>query len=249
MSLLQTITTGKQNRPPAITLYGIEGIGKSTWAASAPNPIFIDTEGGLSELDCAKFPQAGTFDEVIAQLKSLRDEVHEYKTLCIDSADWLERIIWDRVCADYGVRSIEKADGGYGKGYSHALTYWRQIISLLTEIRAKRNMAIIFIAHAKVERFEDPCFASYDRFTPRLHKQACALICEWSDAVLFATRRMRVDATTGKAAPVGADGGERIIRTVGSPSCIAKNRFNLPAEMALQWSAFVEALNTNNIQQ
>lgn len=27
---------------------------------------------------------------------------------------------------------------------------------------------------------------------------------------------------------IGANGGERILRTVGSPACIAKNRFNLP---------------------
>ena len=242
MSLLNTITTGKQMKSPIVTLYGIEGIGKSTWGACAPKPIFIDTEGGLGELECARFPQAKSFDDVVQQLKALLNEEHDYQTVCIDSADWLERLIWDRVCCDYGVRSISKADGGYGKGYDHAVAYWRQIVALLSELQSKKNMAIILIAHAKVERFEDPQYASYDRYTPRLHKSACALICEWSDAVLFATRRMRVDATTGKAAPVGADGGERIVCTNGSPACIAKNRFGLPSELPLSWTAFVEGL-------
>ena len=244
-NLLDSITTGRQPQPPRIMIYGSEGVGKSTFAASSPKPVFVQTEDGLSEIDTAKFPLCATYADVVEQLKAVRDGEHEFQTLCIDSLDWLERLIWDRVCQDYGVKSIEKADGGYGKGYTHALTYWRQIIALLNEIRAKRNMAVVLIAHSKVERFEDPEHASYDRYTPRLHKAACSLVCEWVDAVLFATRRMRVDSTTGKAAPVGADGGERILRTNGSPACIAKNRYGLPTELALSWTAFVECLGNN----
>lgn len=242
MSLISSITKGREAQPPRIMIYGSEGVGKSTFAALAPNPVFVQTEDGLSEIDCSKFPLAKSFDDVVLQLQAVRDERHDYGTVVIDSLDWLERLVWDRVCADYGVKSIEKADGGYGKGYVHALTYWRQIVSLLNDIRARKGMAVILIAHAAVERFEDPEHAAYDRYTPRLHKKACSLVCEWVDAVLFASRRMRVDSTTGKAAPVGADGGERILRTNGSPACIAKNRFGLPTELPLSWSAFVEAL-------
>lgn len=242
MSLIGSITKGREQQPPRIMIYGSEGVGKSTFASLAPNPVFVQTEDGLSEIDTSKFPLAKTFDDVVLQLQAVRDEQHEYGTLVIDSVDWLERLVWDRVCADYGVKSIEKADGGYGKGYVHALTYWRQIVSILNDIRSKRGMAVILIAHAAVERFEDPEHAAYDRYTPRIHKKACSLICEWVDAVLFASRRLRVDSTTGKAAPVGADGGERILRTNGSPACIAKNRFGLPTELPLSWAAFVEAL-------
>ena len=242
-NLMDTITVGKQPQPPRLMIYGSEGVGKSTFAASAPNPIFVQTEDGLSEIDCAKFPLCASYADVVEQLKAIRDGEHEFQTLVIDSLDWLERLIWDRVCQDYGVKSIEKADGGYGKGYSHALTYWREIVKLLNEVRAKRQMAIILVAHAKVERFEDPENPAYDRYQPRLHKAANSLICEWVDAVLFASRRMRVDANTGRAAPIGADGGERILRTNGSPACNAKNRYSLPSEMALSWSAFIEGMN------
>ena len=242
MSLIGSITRGREQQPPRIMIYGSEGVGKSTFASLAPNPVFIQTEDGLSEIDTSKFPLARTFEDVVMQLQAVRDEQHEFGTLVIDSLDWLERLVWDRVCADYGVKSIEKADGGYGKGYVHALTYWRQIVSILNDIRSKRGMAVVMIAHAAVERFEDPEHAAYDRYTPRLHKKACSLVCEWVDAVLFASRRLRVDSTTGKAAPVGADGGERILRTNGSPACIAKNRFGLPTELPLSWAAFVEAL-------
>ena len=242
MSLIESVVTGRAARPPRIMIYGSEGVGKSTFAASAPQAVFVQLEDGLSEIDCAKFPLCGSFKDMVAQLDAIRDEQHDFQTLCVDSLDWLERLIWDRVCADYGVKCIEKADGGYGKGYIHALTYWRQFITALNEIREKRNMAIVLVAHAKVERFEDPEHPAYDRYSPRLHKAACSLVSEWVDAVLFATRRMRVDSTTGKAAPVGADGGERVMRANGSPAYIAKNRYSLPSEMQLSWAAFVQGL-------
>ena len=58
MGMLDSIQSGKENRPPRIMIYGAEGVGKSTFAASAPNPVFIQTEDGLGEIDCCKFPLA-----------------------------------------------------------------------------------------------------------------------------------------------------------------------------------------------
>ena len=120
MSMLENIRRGRESKPPRILAYGVEGVGKSTFAAAAPNPIFVQTEDGLGEIDTAKFPVAGNYDDVKNALAALRDEPHGFQTVVLDSADWLERLIWDKVCKDFGVRSIEKADGGYGKGYVRA---------------------------------------------------------------------------------------------------------------------------------
>lgn len=76
------------------------------------------------------------------------------------------------------------------KGYTHALTHWRKVLNDLNALRIKRGMCVILLAHAKVEKFEDPEHSSYDRYSPRLHKHATALITEWADAVLFATRKI-----------------------------------------------------------
>ena len=243
MGMLDSIKTGREARPPRIMIYGSEGVGKSTFGASAPKPIFIQTEDGLGEIECSKFPLAKSVSEVIAELTALRDEQHDFQSVIIDSADWLERLIFEEVCREYGVRSIEKADGGYGRGYTHALTHWRKLVHLLEELRDKRGMLVILVAHAKVERFEDPENAAYDRYTPRLHKHAASLLSEWVDAVLFANKKFRVQKENERAiaAPIGAEGGERIVRTVGSPACIAKNRFGLPPELPLSWQAFIDA--------
>jgi hypothetical protein len=243
MSLLENIQSGKQPMPPRIEIYGQEGVGKSTMGAGSPNPIFIQTEDGLSEIDCRKFPLANSFTNVMEALNALYQEQHDFQTVVIDSCDWLERLIFDEVCREYGVRSIEKADGGYARGYVHALTHWRKILNMLDALRNEKGMACILIAHSKIEKFEDPESSAYDRYSPRLHKHANALISEWVDAVLFATRKFRTqkeDAGFNRertiAAPIGADGGERILRTVGG-------------ELPLSWNAFMAAMTNNGAEK
>jgi hypothetical protein len=250
MGLLQSIQRGKSSGPPRILIYGTEGIGKSTLASHAPKPVFVQTEDGLGEIACDKFPLAGSFDSVLAALTELHTESHDYQTVVVDSLDWLERLIWDAVCQDYGgVKSIEKVDGGYGKGYVYSLSYWRQFLDRLVALHKERGLAVLLLAHAKVEKFEDPEASPFDRYSPRLHKHAAALVTEWCDAVLFATRKFRTqteDAGFGRkrttAHAVGKEGGERVLRTIGGPSCVAKNRYNLDAELPLDWSTLLAGI-------
>ncbi|MGV3483340.1 MAG: ATP-binding protein [Planctomycetaceae bacterium] len=252
MSFLSTIQRGRTPKPPRVLLYGVEGVGKSTFGSQAPKPIFIQTEDGLDEIECDKFPLATTCDDVFAALAELRDGEHDYETVVVDSLDWLERLIWDKLCNQFGVASIEKVDGGYARGYTLALTLWRDFIDLLNSLRNERGMIVMLLAHSKVERFEDPESSPYDRYSPRLHKNAAALISEWCDAVLFATRKMRTqseDAGFNRkrtiAQAIGRDGGERVFRSYGSPSCVAKNRYGISEELPLSWSAFMNALVSN----
>ncbi len=250
-SILESIQHGRQPKPPRVLLYGVEGIGKSTFGSEAPKPIFVQTEDGLDEIDCDRFPLATKFDDVIAALKSLCNEKHDYESVVIDSLDWLERLVWDKLCEHYAVPSIEKVDGGYARGYMHALSLWREVLDHLNVLRAA-GMVIVLIAHSKVERFEDPESSPYDRYSPRLHKHAAALVKEWCDAVLFATRKMRTqseDAGFNRkrtlAHAIGKDGGDRVMRAYGCPSCVAKNRYGIAEELPLSWSAFMTALSNN----
>ncbi len=246
MGMLDRVEHGPQSLPPRLLLYGTEGIGKSTYGASAPAPVFVQTEDGLGEIGCARFPLARSFDEVLAALEELRTGGHEFQTVVIDSLDWAERLAWDGICRKYGVDSIEKAAGGYGKGYIEAANLFRRMLETLDALRRERGMVAILIAHAKVEAFTDPEEGVYDRYSPRLHKHANALVTEWCDIVAFATRRITIqNAHAGDvkiAKNIGAGGGERILRCEGGPSCVAKNRYNLPSELPLAWSALMDAM-------
>lgn len=248
---LESVISGISKKPPRILIYGVEKIGKSSWAAAADNPIFIPTEDGQGQINCNRLPLARTYEAVLNYIGALIEREHPYKTLVIDSADWLERLIWTKVCQDSNVKSIELAAGGYGKGYGAALVYWSEILEALDAANAERHMQIILIAHSQVERYEDPESPAYDRYSPKLHKKTSGpLVTEWADAVLFATRKMRVAVEKGSfnkeravAAPVGKSGGERIIRCVGSPACVAGNRYDLPDELPLVYEEFAKAMS------
>ena len=89
--------------------------------AMAPQPVFIQTEDGLGNLDAARFPLAESFDDVMAAVMALYSEAHDFQTVVVDSADWLEQLIWKEVIrrrptTDRGrdITSIE--DYGFAKG-------------------------------------------------------------------------------------------------------------------------------------
>jgi len=241
--LLEQVQTGKRPVPRRVMNYGVHGVGKSTWASQSDSPIFIQTEDGLGQIDCAKFPLAETYAQVIQALSELYSEPHDYQTVVIDTLDWLERLIWAEVCRKRGVENIE--DIGYAKGYAFALTQWREVLEGLTALRNERGMMIILIAHSQIEKFENPETDSYDRYVPRLHRHASALVQEWCDEVLFATYKVhtkQVDEGFGRTKAKGIGTGERIIRTTERPAHVAKNRLGLPDELPLDWQAYAQYL-------
>jgi hypothetical protein len=248
LSILDQVQTEIEELPPRIIVYGTEGIGKSTFAASAPNPWFIATENGLRRIKTNKVAVAKSIEAVQEQLDALCNDEHNYQSVVIDTLDSMEKLLHKNIAEKSGKKSI--SDIGFGKGYEAAADLFRdEILAQLDYLNATKNMIVILLAHSKVERFEDPESPAYDRYTLNLHKTLNAAVREWADAVLFATKRTRVekeDLGFGKvrtiAKGVGADGGERILRTVGGPACVAKNRYDIPGDIPLSWEAFAQYL-------
>ncbi|MEW4530622.1 ATP-binding protein [Maioricimonas sp. JC845] len=246
MSLLAQVESGRKTVPRRVMLFGTHGIGKTSFAASAPEPIFIQTEDGLAEIDCHRFPLARSFPDVLQALAELYTSEHPFRTVVIDSLDWLERLIHADVCTQRQVENIE--DIGYAKGYTFALTQWRDVLDGLDALRNERGMGIVLIAHARIERFENPETETYDRYVPRLNRHASALIQEWCDEVLFATYRVHTklqEEGFGRKRAKGIGTGERIIRTVERPAHVAKNRLNLPEELPLDWHKYARFCGPN----
>jgi len=247
MTALKAIQRGRAQLPRRVLLYGVHGVGKSTFGAMAEKPIFIQTEEGINDLEVDRFPLATKYSDVLNALSALYTEEHNYQTVVIDSLDWLERLIWAEVCAKRGVETIE--DIGYAKGYVFALTQWREIFAGLDALRTERGMQAILIAHARIEKFANPETDTYDRYSPRLQKLASALVQEWTDEVLFATYQVHTKTTNegfDRKRVVGLGAGERIVRTTERPAHVAKNRLSLPDEFPLDYrlyAAFVRGEN------
>lgn len=239
---LANITRGRRVTPIKVVVAGVEGVGKSTFAADAPSPIFLCSEDGTAQLDVARFPTPRTWTDVLDALRVLKDEEHGHKTLAVDSLDWLEPIIWAHVCQAGGKKKM--SEFAYGAGLADALDHWRTFVAALSALEAKRKMNVILIAHTTVMKVEEPGQPAYDRYQMKLHKNASALMREWVDSVLFCRHDVRVSVEAGKKFAKGkaTSSGRRIMHTTWSAAYDAKNRFNLPDPMPLSWRDFEEAI-------
>lgn len=250
MSLLSTVSSGRIKQPIFALLYGVDGIGKSTFAAGAPDPIFIGPENGTANLDVTRAPNVHTWEQLILWLSELKTENHKYKTVVIDTLDHVEPMLYRAICAKYNAKSIEQAAGGYGKGYKEALTEWQNFIHLLESLRQAKQMNVVLLAHSAVVQFNDPTTeAAYSRYELKLHESANvsvrALFREKVDMVLFANYVV-FSKGEGKEAR-GVTERERRIWTERSASFDAKNRFNLPYDLPFPqhgaWDVLTKAID------
>lgn len=250
MSGFDRVIVGQRTLPPRLAIHGDGGIGKTTFGAGAPSPIFVPTEEGADEVGCARFPLAETFADFKANLRDVIKEGAErgHGAVVIDSADWLERLIHADVAKEAGVKSVETI--GYGRGYIAAADKMRDVLAQLDECRSQ-GLAIVVICHSQIVRFDSPETEPYDRWTLKMHKSATALLVEWADVVGFATMETRVKTTEvgfNKEIRRGATTGKRVLRLDNAPAYVAKNRYGLPATIPLEWQAFVDAMEKRAVK-
>jgi len=231
-SIMDQVRRGVVHTPPRLMLYGVHGIGKSTIAADAPNAIFIPTEDGADEIDVPKMPKVASTDEVLVQLRALYKEAHDFQTVVIDSADWLEDFIHLDLKASYTEKELS-----YGKDSVRAAEKMNEVLTALNHLREQRGMSCILIAHCEVKRFDSPMSEPYDRYQPKLQSRMGSLIQEWSDAVLFTTYDVAVkreEAGGFKEHRRGIATGLRKVFTEERPAFHAKNRYRMPVEIDIR---------------
>ncbi len=237
---LNSIKRGQDIKPPRIFLYAVEGIGKTTFAANAPAPIFIQTEDGLGSIAAARFPMVESIDQVREAIGTLYSEKHDFQTVVLDSADWLEQIIAREVEAEHDAKEL-----AYGKAALKQAEIWQELLGGFNALRNERNMSVILIGHSQIKRFDSPETEPYDRYTPKLQERSNALVREWADAVLFANYRTIVKKSEvgfNKEVARGITTGERLIYTTEKPAYQAKNRYALPDSLPLSWDALSNAI-------
>jgi hypothetical protein len=237
---LAAVKSGRVQRPLKTILYGVAGIGKTTFAAGAPSPIFLCAEDGTAQLDVHRFPEPTSWQEALDAIDALKTEQHEFKTLVVDTLDWLEPLCWRDVCRRSGKPDIEAF--GYGKGYVAAVDEWRVFLARLEALQRARGMHVLLLAHGVVKQHRDPSIEGFQRWTLKLHEKSAAVLTEWCDALLFATHETYTKKDGSKTK--GISTGARVVRTSWHAAYEAKNRFGLPDPMPLDWETFASARRT-----
>lgn len=222
------ITRGKKSRPQKIAFYGPEGVGKTTLASQLPSPLFLDCEGGTDHLDVARV-EIRTIQDFREACVFLMREPHDFKSVVIDTADWLAERDVEEMLKEDDKKSVE--DYGFGKGYKKAEERFHDLLTLLDRVR-KAGLHVVLLAHSKVIKFEEPDKSgSYDRYELKLEKKIAPLLKEWCDALLFINFETRIverekGNQEGKKRAIG--GKKRLLHCERGAAYDAKNRHGMP---------------------
>ena len=230
------IEKGIRPGPAKVVIYGPEGIGKTTFAAKFPKPLFLDLDNGSRRLDVDRVAGLDSFAMVKSTLAELSKDTMGYQTVVIDTADKLEALIVEGI-----INTVPRGDGrqvqgledyGYGKGYTYVAEWLGKFLDKLTIFQGKTGMNIVLLSHAWQRKVESPGETnSYDHYELKLGKKAAPLLREWPDFLFFLNYDISIMKTSdGKNV---ATGGQRCIYTSHTPYYDAKARADLPERIQL----------------
>lgn len=246
MNIKDLIKKGPSARPPKIMLIGVEGVGKSTAGAQMPEPVFICGESGLVGPQFEEVPNytPEKWQDVLDFVDALADDHGEYRTLVIDTLDWLEPMLFAEVVRKANkpdIKNIE--DFGYGKGYVLAQNEARQLIMRLDKANAA-GLNILLLSHSQQKTVKNPLGDDYDHFESKMNAKVGGIFKEWADAVLFA--RFEVFTRKDGLKSKGYGGNTRVVETTHSAAWDAKNRYGLPEQMPLDMATILDAIVQGN---
>jgi hypothetical protein len=229
MSGILNITRGRRQAAVRGTVYGIEGIGKTTLATQFPAPLVLDTEDGTNHIDVAR-ASIHDWKSLTLALTELAVNAQGFKTIVIDSADWSEKLLIEWLLKTSGKKSIEEF--GFGKGYTMVAEHWTRFLASC-DVLIGQGINVVFVAHSTVKRTSPPDQTDgFDRYELKLTKQSAPLLREWCDLLLFCNYRTKlVEGSDGRLKATG--GKDRLMHAEHSAAWDAKNRFGLPAEMPM----------------
>lgn len=238
------ITTGRIPKAQKVVLYGVEGIGKSTFASQFPDPLFIDTEDSTLHMDVKRFDKPTSWEMLKQQVEYVKQN-KPCQTLVIDTMDWAEALAKRHLMAQ---NKWNDTGNDYGNKY---IALEKEMGSLLNQLSEVVNVGInvVVTAHAMLRKKEEPDeMGAFDRYELKLEKKSAGIVKEWADMVLFANYKTTV-ITDSKTNSKKATGGQRMMYTTHRPAWDAKNRMGLADELPFDYSQIVTAFNQVSVAQ
>lgn len=231
------ITSGKVPKAQKVVVYGVEGIGKSTFASQFPDPLFIDTEDSTLHMDVKRFDKPTSWVMLMQQVQFVKEN-KPCQTVVIDTIDWAEEICKRHLMHNNGWNAIDAE--GYGRKFVALAKEMGSLLNLLSDV-VDAGVNVVITAHAMLRKKEEPDeMGAYDRYELKLEKKTAPLVKEWADAVLFANYKTTI-ITDSKTESKKATGGERKMYTTHRPAWDAKNRWTLPDELPFDYNQIATA--------
>jgi len=232
--------------PPRIILYGPPGVGKSTFGADSPSPVFLAAENGVDNIPVAQTPKLKTWQEVLTWARRLSTEKHEHQTVVGDTINAMVELCAQEICTtQFGGQWAPKKGTesflSFAQGWKSVSEELRALLALLDVCREK-GMTILLLAHTGVVNVKNPIDGDFGKFSADIDKYPWARLSAWSDIILRADYEYSVVKDQKKARAVGTS--TRWMSAAGHAAQDAKCRvgYELPDQMPLSWAAFAAEL-------
>ena len=232
-----TVRLGKATKTAEgvrIVLNAVEGFGKTSAIAYAPNPVLIQTKGETGYQTLYAHDRVPQIDTAIvptwADLLAVVDQAvgAGYGVLGIDALGGAESLCHEFVCdRDYKGNMGKGGFTSFQEGPGVAVTDWLKLLAVLDLVR-ESGTHIVLLSHAKIAPFRNPMGADYDKYVADCHAKTWSVTHKWADAVLFGRFTTVVDVERPNAKKgKGVGGSTREMYAEHRDAFDTKNRFGM----------------------
>lgn len=270
MSILQNVKLSSTvQKGIRVVIGGVEKVGKTTMACTAPRPLHVPLEQGYKPVAVNETPMLKSFDDAIVLLDEIiaaaQKGAFPFQSAVFDSTTALERLIHEKVLSSdpqfakgnkKGL-TMASALGGYGKAYQYANELFSSFLWRCDQLAEHGGINIIMTCHVFPSRVVDPTAGEYDTWDLLLHSPKDnktygkrEILTQWADLIGFLHEPLFILKGNDKsqfAQGVSQNTG-RILGIERTPGYVAGNRFGMKGEIAIgpvqSWNYLAAAIHS-----
>jgi len=254
MSILDQVNHSSTKTGTRVVISGVEKVGKTTLACSAPRALLVPLEQGFSGVSINKTPMLEHFAHTMQLLDEITVKAQAgafpYQTLVFDSATALERQIHEAVLmtdptwakGNRRALTMESALGGYGKAYQYANELFHAFLQKCDALAVHGAINIVLTCHVFAAKVIDPVHGEYDSYDLLLHSPKNQksygkreMLTQWADVIGFLYEPLYITKGGDKSQlnmGVSANKG-RVIGMARTPGYVAGNRYGVGGELPI----------------
>lgn len=229
MDLKSLIKSKGEAKPQRILLMGDSGVGKTSFGACFPKPLFIQPKGeeGISTLiannvckETDYLPAAQSWNELREYTRAAKDLDH--KTIVFDGLGSIEELLHRHV-------DVEKYDGemspngflSFMVGYRTSVPFLREWLSELDDLR-ESGKGVLILGHSARRTFKNPEGSDYGKIQLDVNDKTAEAVKRWCDMMLYYTFEV---STSKEGLQTKARDAARVLYTQPEAAYDAKNRY------------------------